>query len=617
MYGSRERLPNGNLGKYVWKTFNEVYEIATSLAKTIEEEKFCTTMMEGGRIVKTLGILCPTREEWMYTWIAVWYASASIVPLYDTLGIQSMEWIIKQSELKTIVTTTSAIPKLLKLKREGKVEVLKNLVTIEEPSKEDIEECKKLGITLYRYNECIERGKRSKDKLNPQVTPDTLATICYTSGTTGNPKGVMLTHRNYISMAVGIDAQDVLNLSHGQACISWLPLAHVLEQFTATVCLVTGVKIGFYSGDIAKLTDDLKELKPEYFGGVPRVFNKIYEKTNQQVSKLTGFKKWLYNRGVSTKLNNLHSSGYNMHKLYDNILFSRIRKEIGGNVLLIFLGGAPISPVVLEMSRIWLSCYILQGYGQTETTGPIIVQQYDDLYPGSVGTTLFHAECKLIDIPEMKYLSTDMTDGRRTPQGEIMLRGGGVSPGYWREPELTKETFTEDGWVHTGDVGKLMPWGTLTIIDRKKNLFKLAQGEYIAPDALENIYQRSKYVAQIFVTGDSYSNFLVAIVIPNKGPALEWANENKQPENLEEICKNEEFKLKVLKDLEALGKEADRNGLEIIRNIYLTTTLFSTENNTMTPTQKIKRFEAGKMYEKVVKELYTKAPINLRDIKTD
>ena len=239
--------------------------------------------------------------------------------------------------------------------------------------------------------------------------------------------------------------------------------------------MATGVRVGFYSGDIKKVTDDLQVLRPEYFGSVPRIFNMIYEKTNKEIVKLTGFKKWLYNKAVASKLETLRKSGLNNHKVYDNILFDKIRKVLGGNVILVFLGGAPIAPEVLEMSRIWLCCFILQGYGQTETTGPIMVNRFDDLYPGSVGSTLIHAEAKLCDIPEMEYYSTDTTDGKPTPRGEIMIRGGAISPGYWREPELTKETFTTDGWVHTGDVGKLSPWGNLTIIDRKKNIFKLSQ----------------------------------------------------------------------------------------------------------------------------------------------
>ena len=239
--------------------------------------------------------------------------------------------------------------------------------------------------------------------------------------------------------------------------------------------MALGVRVGFISGDVKNLLDDLQVLKPEYFGSVPRVFNMIYEKTNKEIAKLTGFKKWLYNKAVESKRAALRSTGCNNHAFYDRILFNKIRKVLGGNEILIYLGGAPLSPEVLEMSRIWLCCYILQGYGQTETTGPIMVNRFDDLYPGSIGSTLIHAEAKLCDVPEMEYYSTDKTDGVLTPRGEIMIRGGAISPGYWREPKLTKETFTEDGWVHTGDIGKLSPWGNLTVIDRKKNIFKLSQ----------------------------------------------------------------------------------------------------------------------------------------------
>ena len=475
MYGSREKLSNGSFGRYLWKSYNEVYAIVTNLAKCFEELNFCPTIKEDGRIVRPLGILCKTREEWVFTWFSTWYLGGCIVPLYDSLSQENIEWIINQCELTTVVTTTPLLSKLIQLKTENKVKTLKNLITIEDPTADEIELCKKHELQLYKFSECIEIGKKSNIKLNPKVGKDTLATICYTSGTTGNPKGVMLTHKNYVSMIIGVAAQKQVNLQHGECCLSWLPLAHVLEQFVITICVLTGIKIGFYSGDITKLTDDLQELRPQYFGSVPRVFNKIYEKTNKEIAKLSGFKRWFYNKGVAAKLDYLHKTGFNNNAFYDNILFSKIRKLLGGNIIVIFLGGAPISPDVLEMSRIWLCCFIFQGYGQTETTGPIMVNRFNDLYPCSIGSTLIHAEGKLVDIPEMDYFSTDTTDGKPTPRGEIMLRSGAVSPGYWREPKLTRETFTEDGWVHTGDVGKLSPWGNMMIIDRKKNLFKLAQ----------------------------------------------------------------------------------------------------------------------------------------------
>ncbi len=475
MYGTREKNEKGEFGKYKWKTWDQIYEIVISFAKACEEMGLCPTIEEDGRKVRALGIFCKTREEWMCTWIATWYLSGCIVPLYDTLGDESIEWIVKQAELRTIVTTTPFIGKLARLKHEGRLDHLHTVITIEEPTKEEAELLAKTDLKVLRFYQCIEIGKKSSVVLKPTVYPDSLATICYTSGTTSKPKGVMLTHKNYTSMADGILSMPFLKPKHDHTCICWLPLAHVFEQFVVVVCIAAGIKVGFYSGDVLKLVNDIQELKPQYFGSVPRVFNRVYEQVNKQVSSLTGFKKWLYNKGVAAKLQRLRTTGNNKHAFYDRFVFAKIRNMLGGNIELVFVGGAPLSPEVQEMSRIWLSCNIVQGYGQTETTGPIFVQDADDTYPASLGRPLIHVEGKLQDIPEMKYFSTDTTGGKPTPRGEIMVRGAGISPGYWRDPVMTKETFTSDGWIHTGDVGRMAPQGYMTIIDRKKHIFKLAQ----------------------------------------------------------------------------------------------------------------------------------------------
>jgi len=475
MYGTRQVNEKGELGAYKWKSYDEIYDIATSLAKCCEELDLCPPLEEDGRVTKRLGIFCKTREEWMCSWIATWYFGGCIVPLYDTLGEESIEWIVKQAELKTIITTSPFISKIAKLKGQGKLDHLNVVITIEEPTKDELEMLAKTNLKLLRYKEALDIGKKSKVVLNPKVTPDMLATICYTSGTTSMPKGVMLTHRMYASMAAGILSLPFLKPEPNHTCLCWLPLAHVFEQFIAVICIAKCIKVGFYSGDVAKLVGDLKELKPHYFGSVPRVFNRIYEQVNKEVANLGSFKKWLYNKAVAAKTERLRTTGNYKHAFYDKFVFAKIRNMIGGNLLTCCVGGAPLSPDVQEMSRIWFSCCIVQGYGQTETTGPICAQDDDDVYPASIGRPLVHAEAKLQDIPEMKYFSTDTTDGKPTPRGEIMLRGPGVSPGYWRDKALTKETFTEDGWIHTGDVGKMSPQGHLTIIDRKKHIFKLAQ----------------------------------------------------------------------------------------------------------------------------------------------
>jgi len=471
-------LPDGTFGKYVWKSYDEIYEIVTNFAKGCEALDLCPVNEMEGIKTRFIGIFFKTREEWMTTWIASWYLSGCVVPLYDTLGEESIEWIVKQAELKTIVTTTTYLGKLAKLKLEGKLEHLRTVVTIEEPTKEESEILAKTNLKVLRYAECIEIGKKSSVVLNPKVTPNSLAIICYTSGTTSMPKGVMLTHRNYVALSEGMLSLYYLKPKPDHSCLCWLPLAHVFEQFVAVTCIAAGIRVGFYSGDVTKLVGDLQELKPQYFGSVPRVFNRIYEQTMKETSKLTGFKKYLYEKGVAAKLANLRSTGRNTHAFYDRFVFNKIRNMLGGNLSVVFIGGAPVSSEVLEMSRVWLGCSIIQGYGQTETTGPIIVQDPDDILPASIGHPVTTAEAKLEDIPEMKYFSTDTTDGKPTPRGEILLRGAAITPGYWRDPVLTKETITADGWIHTGDVGKMSPQGNLTIIDRKKHIFKLAQVKY-------------------------------------------------------------------------------------------------------------------------------------------
>ena len=191
-YGTREKLPNKTFGKYIWKSYAEVYKIVTSLAKSFEELDLCPTIIENGRKIRPLGILCRTREEWVYNWFATWYINGCVVPLYDTLGTTSNAWIINQCELKTVVTTPDLIKKLIALKKEEKVKNLVNVITIE-PLTEDVKnECDLCGLKVYNYKDCIEIGNNSKIKLNPIVKPDNLATICYTSGTTSNPKGVIL-----------------------------------------------------------------------------------------------------------------------------------------------------------------------------------------------------------------------------------------------------------------------------------------------------------------------------------------------------------------------------------------------------------------------------------------
>lgn len=233
---------------------------------------------------------------------------------------------------------------------------------------------------------------------------------------------------------------------------------------------------------------------------------------NQRIGELTGLKAKLAKKAIKSKLEKLEKTGDPTSTFYDKIVFKKFRAAMGGRVRFMLTGSAPISKEVLNFLKIAIGVPIFEGYGQTETTACSCLTDSEDGTAGHVGGVMPYCELKLVDVPEMDCYSTDTP----YPRGEICFRGNSTFVGYFREPEKTAETLDKDGWVHTGDVGCLLSNGALKIIDRKKNIFKLSQGEYIAPEKLENAYTEIDFVKQIFVYGDSLQSVLVGIIIPDE-----------------------------------------------------------------------------------------------------
>lgn len=258
-------------------------------------------------------------------------------------------------------------------------------------------------------------------------------------------------------------------------------------------------------------------------------------------------KKFL-NRGIQVKINNLSKNGGVKDVIYDTLVFKNFKKVLGGKVRIILTGSAPISNEVLSFFKIAFSCRVFEAYGQTETTGGFTITNSKDGSSGHVGGVFPHNEMKLLDVPEMDYTSEDTIDGVKQPRGEILCRGFNTFKGYFKAPEKTKETMDEDGWVYTGDIGQILPNGALRIIDRKKNIFKLAQGEYIAAEKLEIAFSKLEIVKQIFIYGDSLQSYLVAVIVPEKNKVLKWAEESSKDttdfstEAYNDLINGEEFK---------------------------------------------------------------------------
>eukprot|EP00163_Fabomonas_tropica_P005098 TRINITY_DN14566_c0_g2_i3.p1 TRINITY_DN14566_c0_g2~~TRINITY_DN14566_c0_g2_i3.p1 ORF type:complete len:473 (-),score=120.60 TRINITY_DN14566_c0_g2_i3:147-1565(-) len=453
------------------------------------------------------------------------------------------------------------------------------------------------GLTLVSFADVEKKGQDAPLKHDPP-NPEDLATICFTSGTTGDPKGAELSHANLIADVSGVIVRG-LSLEHSDVHLSYLPLAHMFERAVQCALFPVGATIGFFRGDIKLLMDDVKELRPTIFPSVPRLFNRIYDKIMGGVKTAGGLKQKLFETAFAAKKRGL-DQGYLWHPLWDRLVFAKVRAALGGRVRVMVTGSAPILPEVMNFLRICFSCNVLEGYGQTETAAAATLSHEFDYTLGHVGPPLPSVEIKLVDVPEMNYLSSD----KPFPRGEVCFRGPVVFMGYHRKPDITKEAIDSDGWLHSGDIGAFLDNGCLKIIDRKKNIFKLSQGEYIAPEKIENVYATNRYVMQSFVHGDSLQPVLVAIVVPDPEVILPWAKENGLPEDINELCKNDKVKKLIHDEIIETGKNAKLNRLELVKAITLEPEPFSVDGGTMTPTFKLKRPQLRDHYKSDIASMY-------------
>ena len=335
------------------------------------------------------------------------------------------------------------------------------------------------------------------------------------------------------------------------------------------------------------------------------------------ISAAGGLKKKLFDAGVATKTKNLMERGQLKHAVYDRLLFNTIKKGLGMDQLrLMVSGSAPLGGHVMTFFRILLGVPVVEGYGQTEGTAAATIAHPSDLSTtGHVGGPTGSLEIALFDVPDMGYNHTDKvhSDGRAClGRGEVCIRGTNVFMGYYKDEEKTKEAIDKDGWLHSGDIGLWRHDGTLQIIDRKKNLFKLAQGEYVAPEKIENILTRSPLIAQCFVHGDSLQTSLVAIIVPDEEVVVPKFLQRTVPSveskaAFVDLCRSStELKTELMKDIKQLSKENGLLGFEFVRAIHVEHEPFSVENELMTPTFKVKRQQCRIRYQNEIDRLYKK-----------
>lgn len=542
-----------------------------------------------------IGIYAQNSPEWAITEYACYSYSMVIVPLYDTLGPEACAYIINQAQINTVICDKDDKINLL-LDKADLTPALKCIVNIKPVSAETVAKAHKLGIEIISHAEVQKLGEANHHEAVPP-RPSDLSTICYTSGTTGNPKGVMLTHENVVADVAAV-AMQLGEHKPGpkDVMISFLPLAHMLERCCEVALIMEGGSIGFYQGDIRLLMDDMQALKPTVTPAVPRLLNRIYDKVRSSTEN-SFVKRNLLKLALRSKESEISQCIIRNNSLWDKLVFKKVQAGMGGNIRLLVVGSAPLAGNVLTFMRCALGCLVIEGYGQTECVAPCTLTVQGDSAPEHVGPPLPCCGIKLVDVAEMEYFASD-------GKGEVCVKGYNVFQGYFNDPEKTKDTLDEDGWLHTGDIGMWLPNGTLKIVDRKKHIFKLAQGEYIAPEKIENIYIRSSFVSQIFVHGESLKSCLVAVVVPDPESLKKWAHEKSLQGSYTEWCSNPALKKDILSDLTAMGKKGGLKSFEQVKDVYITSEAFTVDNNLLTPTLKTKRPELKKYFTPQIEAMY-------------
>ncbi|XP_029364143.1 long-chain-fatty-acid--CoA ligase 1a isoform X1 [Echeneis naucrates] len=580
---------------YEWQTYKEVSDRAENIGSAL--------LHQGHSHLddKLIGIFAQNRPEWTISELACYTYSLVPVPLYDTLGTEAIGYIIDKAAISTVICDVPEKAQMVLDCVNGKGPTVKTIVLMEAFDGDLVSRGQECGIEILSLKDFETLGKANHQAPVPPK-PEDLAVICFTSGTTGNPKGAMITHRNIISNSSAFikitEVHCMLNCHDIHE--SYLPLAHMFERVVQAVILVHGARIGYFQGDIRLLMDDLKTLKPTVFPVVPRLLNRMFDKVFSQAN--TPMKKWLLDFAFRRKEAELKNGVVRKDSMWDKLIFKKVQASLGGRVRLVITGAAPVSPTILTFLRAALGCQFYEGYGQTECTAGCSISMPGDWTAGHVGPPLPCNTVKLVDVAEMNYLAAN-------GEGEVCVKGPNVFQGYLKDPEKTAEAIDKDGWLHTGDIGKWLPNGSLKIIDRKKHIFKLAQGEYIAPEKIEIVYNCSDPVAQIFVHGDSLQACLVGIVVADPDFLPIWAKKKGIEGSYSELCKSKEVKNAILEDILTLGKEAGLKSFEQVKDIALHSEMFSVQNGLLTPTLKVKRAELRNHFREQIDELYAKIKI--------
>lgn len=572
----------------VWKTYtfqqvgDRVLDIAAGLASLgIDREA-------------KVAIISNNSPRWAMADYAILSLKGISVPVYPTLLQNQVKYLLNDSDAQIIFAEdASQIEKVEAVFDD--VATLKYVIAMDNLDYDQGH--------IITWDALRERGKAHRSDTGfaleqcwQPLTEDDLLTIIYTSGTTGEPKGVMLTHGNMTSNIEG--GLDRLDVGPEDSFLSFLPLSHSFERMAGHFLATTIGATIYYAESIETVPENMGEIKPTVMTSVPRLYEKMYMRVNETAQQGSAIKKKIFNWAFAVgkeyhqkKKQNAVSGMLNMrYNLATKLVFSKLYERVGGRIRFFVSGGAPLSP---DIARFFESAgiYILEGYGLTETSPVIAVNDLYGYKIGTVGEPLFNVEVKIAD------------------DGEVLTRGPHVMKGYYKRPEATKEAIGEDGWFHTGDIGELDDDNFLRITDRKKNLIVTSGGKNVAPQLIENALVNSQYIEQVMLIGDK-RNFISALIVPSFENLEAWAAKK----NLEYQSNRELVALDAVKDL--IQSEVDKYSKEFaryekVREFRLLPKELTIEDGELTPTLKIKRRIVEEEFKDLIESIYLGATADI------
>ncbi|KAJ1914373.1 long-chain fatty acid-CoA ligase [Tieghemiomyces parasiticus] len=591
------------LSKFYWYTAKEMGNITAELGSGLAK----LGLAKGANI----SIYAPTSAEWQLFCHGCFHQGITISTAYDTLGEGGLTHALRECEVEAIFTKTSLLHMIHTVLEQ--VPSLRTIIYFgdeDDASQAQLAKLKEARpeLQLVTYDTLREIGRQSPADPQPPA-PQDLACVMYTSGSTGTPKGVQITHANMVATLGG--AREVLKsfVQEGDSLLSYLPLAHVLQMAVELVLYTFGIKIGYgtprslTNQSVRECQGDLCEFQPTLLVGVPQVWDTIRKGVLATLNSSSPIvrtvfhvaykaKWWMMQRGLPTGL-------------LDRLVFKKVQAQTGGRLRFALSGGAGISRESQEFLSTTL-CPIIQGYGMTETTGIIALMDPSCFELKVVGPPVPDVEVKLVDVKDTEYRAAE---GR----GEVWVRGASITPGYYKRDDLTREVLTEDKWFMTGDIGEWQPDGQLKLIDRKKNLVKLAHGEYIALEKLEAVYKTSMLVGNICVYADGEQTRPVALIMPDPKGLLHYAESNgllqkldsaDHEHDIENLAGRPEVHDAVLKSCLDAAKQNSLVSAETLQDVYVVPDEWTPQNDMLTAAQKLNRNAVVKKYRSQIDRMY-------------